>query len=225
MTAAALNKREQNAARTREKLVDAAVKLYGSRSIDAVSLREISVAAGQKNPNALQYHFGDRDGLLQAIVDKHTHPIAELRKSYIQRAAKNEWPPGEAAARCLVMPIVDYVEANPEGINFVKVVSQIAAVYQNGAGANRETGIRFPKAEHLVHVFDKALSAVPQREAQRRIYLVVTITFHTIADIYRAGEQQSPGSPVASKKPMVEQLILLLDAFFSASSYNGRKGL
>ena len=110
MTGAVLNKREQNAARTREKLVDAAVSLYGSRSIDAVSLREIGVAAGQKNPNALQYHFGDRDGLLQAIVDKHAMAISEVRNSYIGRAEKGEWPAGEAAARCLVMPIIDYVE-------------------------------------------------------------------------------------------------------------------
>ena len=190
MTEAVLNKREQNAARTREKLIDAAVDLYGSRSIDAVSLREISVAAGQKNPNALQYHFRDRGGLLQAIVDKHAYLIAELRKSYIQRAQRDEWPPGEAAARCLVMPIIDYVDANTDGIDFVKVVSQIAAVYQNGAGSNRETGIRFPESKMLGDVFENAMSAVPPREAQRRIYLVVTITFHTIADIYRASSQQ-----------------------------------
>lgn len=220
MTGAVLNKREQNAARTREKLVDAAVSLYGSRSIDAVSLREIGVAAGQKNPNALQYHFGDRDGLLQAIVDKHAMAISEVRNSYIGRAEKGEWPAGEAAARCLVMPIIDYVEANPDGINFVKIVSQIAAVYQSGAAPKSEARILFPKNEPLVRVFEQALSGVPRREAQRRIYLVVTNTFHSIADIYRALEQQASGSPVAARKPMVEQLILLLNSFFSAPPCN-----
>jgi AcrR family transcriptional regulator len=216
MAEVALNKREQNAARTREKLVDAAVALYGSRSIDAVSLREIGVAAGQRNPNALQYHFGDRDGLLQAIVDKHAVAVSGIRESYIRRAEQGEWPAGEAAARCLVMPIVDYVELNPDGIDFVKIVSQIAAVYQSGAAPKSEAGILFPKNQPLVNVFEKALSAVPPREAQRRIYLVVTNTFHSIADIYRASEQQATGSPVAARKPMIEQLILLLNAFFSA---------
>lgn len=213
---AALNKREQNAARTREKLVDAALALYGSRSIDAVSLREIGAAAGQKNPNALQYHFGDRDGLLQAIVDKHAVAVSDIRESYIRRAEQGEWPAGEAAARCLVMPIIDYVELNPDGIDFVKIVSQIAAVYQSGAAPKSEARILFPKNEPLVEVFEQALSGVPPREAQRRIFLVVTNTFHSIADIYRASQQQAAGSPVAARKPMVEQLVLLLNAFFSA---------
>ena len=69
MAGAIPGKREQNAARTRDRLIDAAVQLYGDRSIDAVSLREISAAAGQKNPNALQYHFGDRDGCLLYTSD------------------------------------------------------------------------------------------------------------------------------------------------------------
>ena len=71
MTGAIPGKMEQNAARTRDRLSDAAVQLYGDSSIVAVSLREISAAAGQKNPTALEYHFGDRDGLLKAIFDKH----------------------------------------------------------------------------------------------------------------------------------------------------------
>jgi AcrR family transcriptional regulator len=195
MSGAVLSKREQNAARTRDRLIDAAVELYGNSSIDAVSLREISAAAGQKNPNALQYHFGDRDGLLQAIVDKHASRIGALRESYILRAETK-------AVRCLVTPIIDYVEANPDGVNFVKVVSQIAAVYQNGTSLNYESGIQFPNTETLVTVFENALGLLPAREAQRRIYLAVTITFHTIADIYRAGAQQPAGSPIASNKPM-----------------------
>jgi hypothetical protein len=72
----------------------------------------------------------------------------------------------------------------------------------------------------MVELFGKALASVPLREAQRRIYLVVNCAFHTIADIFRAAEGHSTHSPVASKKPMVEQLVLLLESFFCASSRN-----
>ena len=40
-----------------------------------MSLNEITVAAGQKNRNALQYHFGNREGLLQAIIDQLTEHL------------------------------------------------------------------------------------------------------------------------------------------------------
>ena len=63
------NKHASRSAQTRLNFIQTALKLYAERGIDAVSLNEITVAAGQKNRNALQYHFGDRNGLLQAMVD------------------------------------------------------------------------------------------------------------------------------------------------------------
>lgn len=214
----ALTKHQQNSAKTREKLIDAALELYGSRSIDAVSLREISVAAGQKNPNALQYHFHNREGLLQAIIDKHATRIGALRDAYLKRAEDGEWQAAEAAARCLLMPIIDYVDANPEGLYFVNIVSQICAFHQNGLGNTLEDPIRFPRPMALVNLFERAVVSIPAEEAQRRIYLAVTIAFHSISDIYRANDRQVPGSAVADRGLMLEQLIGLLQSFFSMPS-------
>jgi AcrR family transcriptional regulator len=55
---------------TRARLLDAAVLLFAERGLGGVSLREINEAAGQRNTNALHYHFGDRDGLIGAIVER-----------------------------------------------------------------------------------------------------------------------------------------------------------
>ncbi|MGI5155333.1 helix-turn-helix domain-containing protein [Microbispora sp. CA-102843] len=64
---------------TVRRLVDAAERLFAERGIDAVSLREINAAAGQRNSTALQYHFGDRAGLLKAVLAKH-RPEIEARR-------------------------------------------------------------------------------------------------------------------------------------------------
>lgn len=53
--------------RTRIILVGEA--LIASDGIDGVSLRRIAAQAGQKNHHAVQYHFGTREGLIQAIFD------------------------------------------------------------------------------------------------------------------------------------------------------------
>ena len=213
---AAVNQRERNTARTRERLLDAAVLLYGRRSIDAVSLREIGAAAGQRNPNALQYHFGDRDGLLQAIVDTHTGRIATLREAWYQRAEADEWPPAEAAARCLVMPIVEYVEDNPAGIDYVRIVSQIRALNPAGPAGDRTLKVKFPRLPRLETIFNRSLAACSPREAQRRVHLVVNTTFHAVSEIYDASERAPAGSPLKSRRAMVEQLVTMVAAFFYA---------
>jgi AcrR family transcriptional regulator len=56
---------------TKQQLITAAEALLAERGIEGVSLREINAAAGQKNSTALQYHFGDRYGLVRAILRKH----------------------------------------------------------------------------------------------------------------------------------------------------------
>jgi AcrR family transcriptional regulator len=70
---------DQRSEGTREKLVEAARQLFAERGVEAVSLREITRAAGQANVNALQYHFGDRENLLMAVLDSH-HREVEARR-------------------------------------------------------------------------------------------------------------------------------------------------
>ena len=216
MVGQAPSKHQLNSARTRERIIEAAEQLYGSRSIDAVSLREITATAGQKNPNALQYHFKNREGLLQAIIDKHSLRVGELREDYFERAEQGEWPPAEAAARCLVLPIVDYVDANPGAENFVKINSQIVALYQSIPEREAASGIRWPNIPRLREILDAALGNLPTREAHRRRYLAVNITFHSIADIYRVSGAEAAGERGAADRQMVEQLICLLGSFFAA---------
>lgn len=52
---------------TKIRLILVGEALFAERSIESVSLREIAVGAGNRNNNAVQYHFGDKDGLVQAI--------------------------------------------------------------------------------------------------------------------------------------------------------------
>ncbi len=53
---------------TRTKLILVAERLFGKKGIDAVPLREIVVAAGQRNASALSYHIGGREELILAIL-------------------------------------------------------------------------------------------------------------------------------------------------------------
>jgi AcrR family transcriptional regulator len=51
------------------KLILAAEQLFARGGIEGVSLREIAAAAGQGNHHAVQYHFGTRERLVQAVFD------------------------------------------------------------------------------------------------------------------------------------------------------------
>src|SRR4051794_40171550 len=62
----------------RQRLLLAAEVLIAERGA-AVPLRDIAVAAGQRNNSAVNYHFGSRDGLIQFVVDERTGAMEQRR--------------------------------------------------------------------------------------------------------------------------------------------------
>ena len=69
----------RDATATRERMVDAATKLFARRGIHSVTTRELNEAAGQRNASALHYHFGSREGLLREILARHQSRIDAAR--------------------------------------------------------------------------------------------------------------------------------------------------
>lgn len=53
---------------TRDKLIRAAEELFAAQGVDGAQLRDVVALAGQANPSAVQYHFGSRTGLLDAVM-------------------------------------------------------------------------------------------------------------------------------------------------------------
>lgn len=53
---------------TREKLIRAAEEIFAAQGVDGAQTRDIVRRAGQSNPSAVQYHFGSRSGLLDAVM-------------------------------------------------------------------------------------------------------------------------------------------------------------
>ncbi|GGV45652.1 hypothetical protein GCM10010261_20120 [Streptomyces pilosus] len=51
---------------TRDRLLNAAEKLFLEHGVNQVSVRAINSEAGL-NPGAVHYHFGSRDGLVAAL--------------------------------------------------------------------------------------------------------------------------------------------------------------
>lgn len=66
-------------ANTRLLLISAAEKLVAENGPEGVSSRQIAAAAGQTNNYAVQYHFGSKEGLLDAIFAHRLQRVDSLR--------------------------------------------------------------------------------------------------------------------------------------------------
>ena len=60
---------------TRDRLIRVAEELFAAQGVHGAQLREIVTRAGQANPSAVQYHFGSREGLLEALMTERQQRV------------------------------------------------------------------------------------------------------------------------------------------------------
>ena len=62
-----------------DRMIEAAERIGAQEGLAAMSLRSVQAAAGQRNKSAAQYHFGNREGLIAAVVRTRMSPVNERR--------------------------------------------------------------------------------------------------------------------------------------------------
>src|SRR5690606_29583357 len=65
----------------REAIKRAAQRLFAARGVDAVSVRDILAAAGQRNGASLHYYFGSKDDLVAQLVIDGARLIDDRRNA------------------------------------------------------------------------------------------------------------------------------------------------
>jgi AcrR family transcriptional regulator len=104
----------------RRKLLDAALALFAERGISGSTMREIRIAAGQSNTAALQYHFGDRAGLLRALLERELPPLVARRKELLA-CTDDPW----SVAAVFVLPFAEMATGSEHQKLVVRFLSQL----------------------------------------------------------------------------------------------------
>ncbi len=156
---------------TREKLLRAAERLFAEQGVGPTSTRAILREAGQRNESALQYHFGGREGLIDAMYVKRGAQIGEERERMLHELDDaGEVQDVRRLCEVAVMPPVRIARRDPEFALFLKVVGQL--VFLPGEelreGATRYTGAGVGEVAKRI----RAQLGIPKALADRRFDLM-----------------------------------------------------
>ncbi|MCX2981529.1 TetR/AcrR family transcriptional regulator [Halieaceae bacterium IMCC14734] len=197
---------------TRALLVSAATQLFAERGLDGVSLAEINRAAGQRNATALHYHFGGREGLLQAIFDKH-RPRVELHRGQLLSSLGAE-PRMEELARVLILPLLEQVGDSDGGVDYLQFLAQLMNHSQLGArGLDREDS---PLLNRQQQLFAIALTHLSPAVRELRLGFAVLMAFNSLGAY--AAKVRIEGFDAAYHQLVAEQLVA---AFAAVLDFSG----
>jgi AcrR family transcriptional regulator len=123
---------------TRDRLLDAAARLYAERGIDNVSLAEIVRAADQRNASAVHYHFGSRDEVLRALLARHVPVIAERRSRLLEEARTHADDDVRSAAEAIVRPVTEFAQRGWRERAYLQIGSEMTAAAERTPPAVRD---------------------------------------------------------------------------------------
>lgn len=201
-------------ASTRLLILRAAEKLFAERGVDAVSLREVSVAAEQANHAAAQYHFGSKEGLLDAIIERHSVAIQNGWQATLDHYATTKPPSLRTLLGLLVRPIVAKLDDADGGETYLLLAAQLVAHPRYplmerptalGPGAMRLSGA-------IVERVDVPPTLLPARMAR-----VAGTLYYSIAAYIRSGDK-SPEGRALFVEDLIDCLLALVQAGVSSAA-------
>ena len=200
------------AAATKERILDAAERLFADSGFAATSLRDITGEA-DVNLASVNYHFGTKEALLSAILERRFRPINDQRIALLdelESRAGERGPALEDIVAAFVGPPFHYwAEAGSGGLKFLKFIGQIHSQ------ANEEIRAAFLRQfdrvlTRFTAAFERALPHIEAGEVTTRVLFIVGAMAHAMT----WGEQLAARAPRAPCQS--EQLLDSLISFAAA---------
>ncbi|TCJ31825.1 MULTISPECIES: TetR/AcrR family transcriptional regulator [unclassified Parafrankia] len=176
---------------TRQIILERAEQLFAERGIAAVPLRDIGLAAGQKNNAAVQYHFGDRESLLKAIISYRASVSERVRAEILaDLIAKGEPPQVRDLVKGFILSLASHLE---DGNYYLAFLSRYIIEY--GGYIGLEGSVSASTVNTFMSLLHRLLPEHRKSVLDERWMIVMTTTVHTLSryqTAMQAGELPAP---------------------------------
>ena len=167
---------------TKERILDAAEKLFSEHGLAGTSLRSI-ITAADVNLAAIHYHYQTKEALIEAVVIRRVNPVNQDRLVLLDRAVADFAPnpvPVELILEAFVGPTVE-IANNPSrgGRPFVRLMGRmftegahlLPGIFQRHGG---EAAVRF------LAEFQRSLPGLNQQDLLWGLFLSIGVMINTL---------------------------------------------
>ncbi len=201
---------------TKGRILQAAERLFATRGYHNTSLRTITAAA-RVNLAAVNYHFGSKKALLEAVFTRRLIPLNQLRRQRLARvvaaAGQAERPPAvEEILRAFIEPTLKFHQEDPNAPYFITLVSRS---FTEPDDTVREIFLRHVKPLGM-YLFKLLCEAMPQR-APEIIFWRLQFVIGSLGRAMQATGQLSLAPPPGMNLPRdADSLVEILLPFLTA---------
>ena len=199
-------------------ILDAAEELFASQGFDATSVRAVTRHAGM-NPAAVHYHFGSKQLLLRALLDRRIAPLNQERVLLLEHVLRDGDPSLEGILDAYLRPVLRHVNATAAALSSLlfglprdaqaemvdelfgsihrRFHAALRAALPHLSASEVEERFRFAIAVMLhvasdqIEIYPSDASPLPRRSSEGRLQAIVGFLAHGM----RAPGSRTPSTP------------------------------
>jgi len=203
-----------DASATRDKLLDAATKAFAEHGVTNASLLDITRQAGQRNRGALHYHFGSRDGVLAAVLERHVGFLAEREGELLEKAlATSDLAP---VVEAVVRPAVELAESGWRGRCCLLIIAELAEEDPRDLAPEVVAALDRTGGPAVYATMTERLPAMPEAVLLERQALITEFILRSVADRARLLGRRRKGRPQLEHEAFVGNLVAMVAAALAA---------
>ena len=201
---------------TKEQILDAAEKLFAEHGIEAVSLRSIISEAGV-NLAAIHYHFGSREGLVEAVFERRVEPVNQERIALLDELEARGGPiEVEDVLRALFGPAIRLSQDARRGQIFLRICGRFFAEPGDSMQPMFESLFR-EVIERFTRAFQRALPHLTLTELFWRTHFAVGAMVHTMLDSRRLMQISGGLCDTSNTDEVIDRMVQFAAAGLKAS--------
>ncbi len=157
---------------TRRRLKQGAQRLFATRGVDSVTIKDIVAAAGQRNNASLHYHFGSKEALVaELLLDGAKRVDAARQKMLDAMGADGGAIDVRMILEALVRPVSQITEDEGPGNTYIRFISNLQmnqrSFFRSTLGERWNAGYR-----RCLELLRELLSDVPAALLEQRLSMM-----------------------------------------------------
>lgn len=165
----------------RDRLLGVAERLFAEKGIDAVSLNSIARFAKQLNGSVMQYHFGSKTGLIQAILERRMEVLNNRRNELVAHIDTSDRVGAlRQVAQAMVLPFAEHLCVE-RGSTYLRFVAQVTfntdrSVFEMVRGKH-DSAVR-----RIAEIVQEILSGMNAEVVRHRLAVVTNLVLFSIGE-------------------------------------------
>jgi len=193
----------------RQHIIETAERLLAEYGLEGVSLRQIGVTAGKANNSLIQYHFGDKAGLIREIISRRVESFEQRRQELFAAAeAKGQLSDLRTLLEIVLLPLAEATNADGRHV-YARFLIQFTTHFQHQDGVQHPGWSRDSAATAAAQLLAKQLPFLSPNEFRNRINRLGTFFLCALVERDNA---LANNRPVQKEKAFFDELFAMIVA-------------